>query len=221
MKTNTVDIEVNGVIYNSLSDFGLAISNTDYIGTPVQDESNLVFVPGSPGPLNFDDVVFGGPCFTHRQILIKFGGLRDPAEWDRTISEIRNLFEGRDVKLRFLTDPEWYWKGRAKIDAFEHKRSLGTFDFVLPYAHSFKYRDRKYEIQSTPSGVDVVLDNTRKRVIPKITTDAEITVTKGTASVSMSAGTWLNTALTLEQGRNELNITGTANVIIEYTEGSL
>lgn len=139
MKTNSVDITVNGQTYNSLSDFGLAIANTDYLGEPVQDTSNLIAVPGRSGMLDPTDTVFGGPSYTHRQIKISFGGLEDPTEWDSVISNLRNLFEGKKVQLTFATDPDWYWTGRVSIEKFAHNRALGEFDFCIPYADPFKY----------------------------------------------------------------------------------
>ena len=140
MKTNSVDITVNGTTYNSLTDFGLAISNTDYLGEPVQGTGNLISVPGRSGMLDTTDEVFGGQYFSHRQIKISFGGLEDPTEWDSVISRIRNLFEGKKVQLTFATDPDWYWTGRVSIEKFGHNRALGEFDFCIPYADPYKYK---------------------------------------------------------------------------------
>ena len=222
MKTNTVDIEVDGTRYNSLSDFGLAIGNTDYIGSPVQDDSNLIFVPGNPRPLDTSDSVFGGTVFKYRKIDIEFGGMRNPAEWDSFISNIRNKFEGKEVKLYFLTDPEWYYVGKAKIEDFSRKRPIGEFGFVIPYADAYKHRERKIQVVTTAAGTNIVLDNSRQEVIPKITTTGSITITAGTNTITMSAGTWENTALILPSCRNtEWIIRGNATVTIEYTEGSL
>lgn len=140
MKTNSVDITVNGQTYNSLTDFGLAISNTDYLGEPVQGTANLISVPGRSGMLDTTDEVFGGQYFSHRQIKISFGGIEDPTEWDSVISRIRNLFEGKKVQLTFATDPDWYWTGRVSIEKFGHNRALGEFDFCIPYADPYKYK---------------------------------------------------------------------------------
>lgn len=221
LKTNTVDIEVDGKIYNSLRDFGLAIGNTDYLKAPVQDDSHLVYVPGRDGPLDFSDAVFGGTVFLYRKIEIEFGGMRKPDQWDQMISDFRNLFEGKIVKLRFYTDPEWYWTGKAKIDAFEHQRSLGTFNFLIPYADPYKHRKRFLKVVSSSTGKTVKLFNARQKCIPTITTNAGISVTCGTNTVSITAGTWKFTALQLDQGETEWTIRGNATVTIEYTEGSL
>ena len=113
LKTNTVDIIVGRITYNSLDDFGLAIENTDYIGMPMQPTNNMVIVPGRSGVLDLTEAVFGRQYFQYRPIAVKFGGLEVPEDWDGVISTFRNLFEGRIVNLIFATDPDWYWTGRC------------------------------------------------------------------------------------------------------------
>ena len=223
MKTNTVDIEVDGISYNSLGDFGLAIENTDYIGTPVQDTSGMVAVPGKSGLLDLMQGVFGSDAiFKSRPINIVFGGIRNAEDWDEEISVFRNLFEGKSVKLWFETEPGWYWEGKAQVQKFNHTRALGKFTFTIPSADPYKHRVRHIEVASTAAGVTVNVPNSRRIVIPTITTDASITiVANGTTTVTFAAGTAKNINLQLEAGMNSWVITGAANVEIDYIEGSL
>lgn len=221
MKTNTVNITVDGHTYNSLTDFGLAIENTDYLGEPVQDDRHRITVPGRPGLLYLDDTVFGGTVFLYRSIEIKFGGMEEPEDWDSVISAFRNLFEGRLVKLSFATDPDWYWTGKAVIDDFKHTRSLGTFSFRIPEANPYKHKDHHVELVSTVSGVSVTFANSVQKVIPTITTSAGITVTQGLKTFTFAAGTHRDPSLVFSQGNNELVFKNAANVSVDYTEGSL
>lgn len=138
-KTMGVTITVGNASYHSITDFNLAIQNTDYLGDPVLDESNIFFVPGRSGPLDLNDVVFGGPTFQYRRIFIIFGGIDDPDDWDARISTYRNLFHGKIVKLTFDNDPTHYWTGRATIEAFDRNRALGSFEFHINYADPYKY----------------------------------------------------------------------------------
>lgn len=176
MKTNSVDITVSGTTYNSLTDFGLAINNTDYIGTPVQDTSNRIYVPGRNGYLDLTETVFGSQWFQYRPIEITFGGIRTTSEWDSVISDFRNLFEGKICKITFANDPDWYWTGRVVIDAFSHKRQLGTFDFMMPEAMPFKYQDISIDITSSDVPIMYYLPNKAGTIVPKITTDANLVV---------------------------------------------
>lgn len=221
MKTNWVDIEVNGKIYNSLKDFGLAIENTNYIGEPVQDTSNIIFVPGNSKPLDLTDAVFGEQFFQYRPINIRFGGMEHPTDWDQRISLIRNLFEGRIVKLYFYTEQDWYWKGKVHITDFSHTRALGMFNFEIPYADPYKYKDIVINVTSTAQGITVQCPNCRQKVYPTITTSADITVEYGDYTKFLQAGTHKDTNICFTGCMNELTITGASNVTISYTEGSL
>ena len=221
MKTNWVDIECDGKIYNSLRDFGLAISNTDYIGQPVQNTSNIIFVPGSSKPLDLTDATFGSQPFQYRPISIHFGGIEDPKEWDMRISMIRNLFEGKKVKLYFWTEQDWYWTGRVQITEFAHKRALGEFNFEIPFADPFKYKDIEIDVTSTAQGITVDCPSCRMPVIPTITTSAAITVGFGTYTKQLAAGTHKDTNIKFTDCVNTLSLTGAASVTIKYAEGSL
>lgn len=219
MKTNSVAISVDGFIYDSLTDFGLAIENTDYLGEPVQDTSNRIYVPGRSGYLDLTEPVFGQQWFTYRPIAIKFGGIRTTSEWDSVVSTFRNLFEGKICEITFANDPEWYWTGRVSIEAFQHKRQLGTFNFCINEADPFKYREHSYEFTSPDT---IICLSNRKSVSPTITTDAAITVTYGTTTVTLDENTTTKVLdIVFEDGPNELTFTGAANVTVSWIEGSL
>lgn len=221
MKTNTVDITVDGTTYNSLADFGLAIENTDYLGTPVQEYNNLAFVPGRSGPLDLTDAVFGDQFFSYRPISISFGGLQAPEDWDTFISAFRNLFEGKTVQLEFETDPGWYWTGRCSIEDFEHVQSIGMFHMNINYADPYKYKEISESLTADSEGTTVTLNVTRRRVVPLVTTDSAITIEYNGDSFDFETGAHKNSGLVLAAGTNTLVVTGEADVIISYLDGSL
>lgn len=220
LKTNHVNITANGQTYNSLDDFGLAISNTDYIGTPVQ-QVNETTVPGLDGVLDFTDSVFGGPSYDYRTIKIEFGGLELPELWDQTISTFRNLFEGHDVKLVFATDPEWYYSGRCRIDAFQHTRSLGTFSFVIEHAYPYKQKDITLTTTATSAGKTLTANVTRQTVVPEVTCSSTITINDGNQTYEFRSGTSKNLGFRLAPGTHTLTVKGSGAVTITYKDGSL
>lgn len=222
LKTNFVDIEVGGKIYNSLRDFGLAIENTDYIGEPVQNFSNIIFVPGNPRPLDLNEGVFEDADFQYRAISIRFGGMAPTTEWDKRISMIRNLFEGKKVKLYFWTEQDWYWTGRVRITEFEHKRALGTFLFEIPYADPFKYKDHVIEFTSTAAGVTLQFPSSRMKVYPTITTTGTVVVIQGENEITLyNAGDHKSADIYFDQCMNELTFKNAVDVTVSYSEGSL
>lgn len=219
MKTNTVNITVGGRTYNSLTDFGLAIKNTDYIGTPVRDE-HITFVPGRDGPVDYTNV-FGEPAYQYRSIEIEFGGVQEPENWDTWISNFRNLFEGREIKLEFATDPGWYYSGRASIEDFEHKRAVGLFSLVINRAYPYKQKDVSLTTTATSAGATVSAIVTRQTVVPTVTSANSITITTGGTTYSFDSGSHKDPEFRLAAGTHSLVIKGSGSVTIAYKDGSL
>lgn len=219
MKTNYVDIIVGGTIYNSLSDFNLAINNTDYIGDPVLDE-HYSFVPGRSGPLDYTNV-FGGPSYKYREIKIQFGGIQESEDWDGWISNFRNLFHGKVIKLIFGNDPNWYYTGRCTVEEFSHNRALGTFYLCINYAYPYKLKDISETVTATGGGTTKQITVTEEPVIPEITCANNITIIENGVSYSFDAGTSKDPEFKLTAGTHTLVITGSGSVTIAYRDGSL
>jgi len=221
MKTNSVNITVDGTTYNSLTDFGLAIENTDYAGTPVLATDTLVQVPGREGPLDTADAVFGGAYFIKRVISISFGGIRNAEDWDSVISTFRNLFEGKTVKVEFATIPGWYFTGRCVINAHKHRRALGTFLFQIPNADPYRYRDITITVPADSGSDPITLNVTRKTVIPTFVATDNAVVTYQGQLYPIDAGTRQISAIKLRAGTHILYVQSTSNVEILYKDGSL
>ena len=222
MKTNTVDIIVDGTTYNTLEDYGFAIENTDYLGDPVVGDSGLVVVPGKNGILDMTEAVFGGPWYKYRKIKIKLGGMMDSETWDAAISSLRNLFDGKNVKLVFENDPDWYWYGRCSIKNFSHIRALGTFELCIDYADPYKHKDITLTTTATTSGATVSASVTEETVVPEVTCTASITITvDDDTTYSFVSGTHKNLEMRLSPGTHSLKVKGSGSVTIFYKDGSL
>lgn len=223
MKTNTVNITVDGQTYNSLTDFGLAIGNTDYIGEPVQPAS-LIFVPGREKPLDLMDSVFGKQYFTHRKIKINFGAVNPAESWDSVMSNFRNLFSGKTVMLTFANDPDWYWTGRAQLTGFKRRRGLGEFTLDIPYADPYKYKIvlTEYEVIPASIGRSQICVNDRMSVIPNFYATNVCTLAFGNITKTLQVGNNSFMDIVFEQGNNEVILTGTVGTVtISYREGRL
>lgn len=226
MKTNRVDITVDGRTYNSLTDYGLAIENTDYIGAPVQNPTHLVFVPGRVAPLDLIDSIFGGQYFEYRPISITFGGLKPAEQWDAFMSDFRTRFEGKIVKLVFANDPEYYWTGRCSIEEFERTRSIGKFEFRIEHADPYKCKvtETIHEVIPMASGALQVCINDRMKCVPTFfATNPGTTVTLGDVThelIPMREQKFSD--IVLQPGDNDVIVTGTGGTVtITYREGRL
>lgn len=133
-----ITVESTGKVFDTLSDWGLAVGNNNYIGDPVQ-EKNYLEIPGASATLDLSEVLTGRPVFKYRPIRILLGGKKSRLEWDSIISEYRNEIEGQVVRLTFSNDMNFFWRGRVSITDFDRTRELGQFTLSIPMADPYKY----------------------------------------------------------------------------------
>lgn len=134
--------------YYSMDDYGLAISNTDYIGTPVTDVY-MVDIPGG-GQLDLSTALTGEPVYKSRDINLEVGFTKPANKSFKTfVSDLRNKWHGQRVCISFDDDSEWYYVGRLSIEDFESTRDLAKFNIKIvcdPYKYKivpiiFKYSE--------------------------------------------------------------------------------
>lgn len=133
-----ITVEKTGETFNTLTDWGLAVGNNNYIGDPVQ-ETFYVDVPGASATLDLSETLCNRPIFKSRPINVLLGGKKGRLDWDSIISTYRNKIEGQIVKLVFSNDPFFFWRGRVNITNFDRTRELGNFNLSIPMADPYKY----------------------------------------------------------------------------------
>lgn len=134
----TILVENTGATYHTLNDWGLYVSNTDYIKEPEQNV-NYVSVPGRDGYIDLSEAVSGRVTYLKRSIDIRLSGLNDKTQWDSVMSSIRNKINGRICHFIFDNTPTWYWRGRVDVNDFSHSLKLGVFNIRMPNADPYKY----------------------------------------------------------------------------------
>lgn len=115
--------------YNSLDDFGCAIENTNYLGTPIF-EQQFVDIPYG-ATIDLSSALTGEPIFKNREIRLKLGALETSTQWTQKMSNIRNLLHGQRVCISFDDDANYFYNGRCSIENFDATRDLGTFEMVI------------------------------------------------------------------------------------------
>lgn len=138
--SNGVKIRIENTMqeFHSITDWGLAIGNNNYIGSPVQ-ETRYVTVPGASKNIDLSEAITGKPVFKYREISVSFGSMRQRMLWDGVISQFRNKIEGKVVHLIFDNDPSFFWRGRVEVINFDRVRELGKFNIRMPMADPYKY----------------------------------------------------------------------------------
>lgn len=134
----TFTVESTGISYHTYDDWGLYITNTDYIKEPKQ-YTKYIEIPGRNGLLDVSETISGRQIYTSREIRIDLAGVRDKKNWDSVVSELRNRINGRVCKIIFDNDPGYYWRGRIEINDFESILNKGSMTIEVPTADPYKY----------------------------------------------------------------------------------
>lgn len=140
LKTNgaTITVASTNVTYHTFDDWGLILTNNNYIGDPEQN-LDFISVKGRNGLLDISEALTGRPTYKSREIKLELGAFKDRNNWDSIISDLRNKIEGKQIKLTFDNDLAYYWIGRCHIEGFDRMREMGTFTITIPNADPYKY----------------------------------------------------------------------------------
>ena len=133
----TIEVVSTGAKYHTWSDWGLTVTNGAPIGDPEQ-ETNYITVPGRSNLLDASETLTGDVVFRGRAINMQMAIVGAPAVFDLTVSRIRNLVDGRKVKITFDNDRSHYWLGRINIKDNARTARLGAFT-MSAYVDAYKH----------------------------------------------------------------------------------
>ena len=158
-------IQVGGTSYHSITDLGLAVHNTNYIGEPEVDTSFASF-PTMSGFYDISEILTQEPIYKQRTIKLEVGTIDNATNWDARMSTLYNTFHGRQAQIIFDNDLTYYWEGRIAIQNYQRTKSLGTFDIVM-LAQPFKFAVTPTIDNYTADG-DITLPTSSFSLIPEI-----------------------------------------------------
>lgn len=143
--------------HHSLDDYKWAVEDLINVGEPEMEEHNIQIPFGKE--YNLSSTMFGFPFFTTRELSFSIGvplnnlaGLAPNNSWNEYTSNLRNLYEGKEVEIILSDDMEWYYEGTAHITDFEASRKLGTFKLNVhcsAYKQNMTETITQVEAQST------------------------------------------------------------------------
>lgn len=144
-----------------------------------------------------------------------------PDEFLSLFSVVQNAIHGQRMQIVFDDDPEHYYFGRVTINKWKSVKRLGEIVIEVD-AEPYKMKLTETVVSNAVSGTQAIsLTNGRKRVVPTITTDVEMTIAFGNYTGTFSAGTFIIPELELIEGSNTVTVTGTGNISFRYREGGL
>lgn len=224
--TTSFKITCNGTTKDSLTDYEWALNNpSDCIGDPVK-QTSIVTVPFGE-TYDLADEILGFPWFIGRTITLKLGYKIDLSNTNHRdyISDLRNLYEGRKVQIKFDSDSYYTWSGTAYIRNATAKRTLGEFDLVIEAEATKVYSTASTSQKAAgTSATFTPISPYPTQFIITGTFDAATTITSGILSYVLPAGTYTDYAVpSIYVATNNVTLSGswTTTITMKYYKRSL
>lgn len=201
----------------SYEDLGLFLLDEGVeIETP-KAKRQLLSVPGTDGLIDMTPGLGGDTRFENREITLTFVVANYESQWLDIFSDITTRIHGKRFHVSIEPDSDYYWNAFCTVDKHESERNKGTIVIKLD-CDPYKYKEHTASLRSPGS---TTCTAGRKSVVPTITNSAAVTVTYGSYTATLAAGTNKDTNIVFTEGDNTIMFTGSANVTITYDEGIL
>ena len=184
-------------------------------------KTNTVEIEGADGVLDYTDF-FGDVKYDNRQLTFNFVKTQIvPDGFLALYSLVQDTLHGKKMQVILDDDPAHFYYGRVSINEWKSNKRIGEIVIEVD-AEPYKYKVNETVItQAVDGSADIVLANSRKPVVPTITTDASMQFEYGGGIYTASAGTFRIPQIQLAEGQNIVTVTGTGNVTFRYREGRL
>lgn len=206
--------------YNTETDFDLILTSQK-INTPALKTYN-VDLPAGDGSIDLSE--FFGGIKLHNRIL-EFEFAYKSADIPATVQAITNALHGSKLSIVTDDDTDWYYVGRITVtDGARISKTVGKV-IITCDCEPFKYNLTQTVVSGVIASGSLTLNcvNSRKSVIPTITTSGVTNITFGSYTASLPAGTHTITSIIFDQGVNTLTITGADGIAVnvKYQEGAI
>ncbi len=205
---------------SSYDDFGIYIKERN--PSLPSKRKNSQTVPGMHGSYDFSSL-YGEVIYNDRTVEYKF----DITGWDVNDldNERRKVFDWiiniNQTEILDEYSPNYHWFGSYSDGSWKENAEQGTLTvkfLVYPFAIANIPTEKNFNVTGNINQSIIIENNSSHRVIPKIITDNNVTVTKDGKSITLTQGEWEVDNFYLEKGENTLILNGNANVCFKYTE---
>lgn len=236
MSTIFSGVKINDT--HMLKDLGLALSRTDCVQPP-EPKTNIIDIPGADGLIDLTESLSGRTLYNNRVITMEFGRGLEKSAWPTMYSKIQSLFHGKQVKVIFDDDTEYYYLGRATVSDYARTQMLGTLTITVsaePYKYEmfgglddwlwnpFNFQTgiiRSYKNLAVSGTRNVRIIGRDKITVPLIVSSASMTVTFKGNTYNIVAGNNKIYDIEIVEGDNTLTFTGYGTISIDYRGGIL
>lgn len=206
---------------HSYNDLNLILA--PFTPAPAQPQTNFLKVPGRDGSLDLTEA-HGEVKYNSRDFQFLFTVHPDDGmTFDDKVTQVSNALNGKRCKITLDRDPEYYWVGRCVVDKYAQKKNQGQITVkatVDPY--KLKQSATVHAVALSSSEQTILLENGRLPVVPLIEcTDDDTTITFGSTTIKLNAGTHKVLNIRFVEGFNELTVKGTGTITFTWQEGEL
>lgn len=196
-------------------------------------------VPGGDGSIDLSTANSGRPTYERREITMNFKCEMPMNRWTTTMSEVLRNFHGKEGKIIFEDEPDYYYIGRMAVSDYERVVQTGAFVITAnaePYKYelssslepwrwdSFNFKTgiiRSYGSLQVDGERELIIPGRERWVIPEIEVTGNLSLTFRGVTYQLKEGKNKLYDVVIKTGENRLIFTGSGTVSVNYRGGIL
>lgn len=196
-------------------------------------------VPGGDGSVDLSTANSGRPTYERREITMNFKCEMPMNRWTTTMSEILRNFHGKEGKVIFEDEPDYYYIGRMEVSDYERVVQTGAFVITVnaePYKYelssslepwrwdSFNFKTgiiRSYGSLQVDGERELIIPGRERWAIPEIEVTGNLSLTFRGVTYQLKEGKNKLYDVVIKTGENRLIFTGSGTVSVNYRGGIL
>lgn len=188
-------------------------------------QTNLVQVPGRDGSLDLSTVLTDGvPVYGDRKLTVVLEiSDGDRASREQLIRDVVNQLDGYRKDIQLPDDADHYLKGRLQVVKNYNDLAHASVTITAicdPWLYSAA--EKIHSLTLSTSVKTVTLTNSGRRpVSPTFVVSSSATVSVGSSTWNLSAGTYRLPGLVLQPGSTSLKYNGSGTLKISFREAML
>lgn len=206
---------------------------------PPELKSYYQDVPGGDGSIDLTTANSGRPTYERREIAMSFQCALPMNRWTTTMSEILRQFHGKEGKVIFEDDPDYYYIGRMAVSGYQRAVQTGSFTITAnaePYKYEllsslepwkwgpFNFKTgiiRSYGNLRVDGTRELVIPGRDRWVIPEMEVTGSISLTFESTTYPLREGKNKIYDVVIKPGENRLVFSGNGTVSVNYRGGIL
>ena len=216
-----------GVLFDDIHSFhDLNLVLAPFTLVPAKPKTNYIDVEGRDGSIDATEAT-GKLTYQDREFSLTFTVFpKDDLTFEERQTVVSNALNGRRCKITIEKDPEYYLEGRTTVNEYFANKKLRQIVVSVrcaPYKMKHHETVASFNLASNEQRT-VILQNSKKQVVPVIEVSGEVKVSFGTYSETYINEDIKDLNIFLLEGANFLTLkasNGAATIKFTYREGVL